>query len=158
MSGGSTIGQRAATSRKAGPVDAHVGACLRRIRDRQGITRAQLGQAVGKGFKQISKYESGENRIPASVLLLAAHRLGVTVTDFFEGLDLIEEAPTDPEHLLLLELSREFPSLAQDKEVVELVTNYWRIDGAVRPTFLGTVTVCAASAEFGTGQSDRDAD
>ena len=67
-------------------IDAHLGGMLRRRRRRLGLTQQALAQAVGIRFQQIHKYETGQNRIPASRLWALARALGVNPEYFFEGL------------------------------------------------------------------------
>lgn len=71
----------------ADPIDAHVGKALRTLRHTAGVTQQSLAEAMGITFQQVQKYESGKNRISASRLKMAADALGVSVGDFFRGLD-----------------------------------------------------------------------
>ena len=68
------------------PVDVHVGARLRALRNSQRLSQEKLANTVGVTFQQIQKYESGVNRISASMLYGIARRLAVPVAAFFEGL------------------------------------------------------------------------
>jgi transcriptional regulator with XRE-family HTH domain len=65
------------------PIDAHLGATLRLIRKRHGMTQTELGRAAGLSFQQVQKYESGSNRIAASTLYIFAKALDTPVGDFF---------------------------------------------------------------------------
>ncbi len=51
------------------------------------MTQQQLGDRVGIKFQQIQKYETGANRISASLIRHIAAAMEVPVTLFFEGLD-----------------------------------------------------------------------
>jgi len=68
-------------------IDVFVGRRLRGRRRLLGLTQTQVANAAGVRFQQIQKYESGLNRIPAGRLWALSNALGVTVTYFFEGLD-----------------------------------------------------------------------
>jgi transcriptional regulator with XRE-family HTH domain len=73
--------------KKARALDAHVADRLRMRRLTVGLSQEDLGKASGVAMQQIQKYESGQNRIPATRLFEFAVLLGVTVDWFFEGLD-----------------------------------------------------------------------
>jgi transcriptional regulator with XRE-family HTH domain len=68
------------------PVDLHVGQQLRIRRIHSNLSQTELGHEMGLSYQQIQKYESGKNRISASMLYEFAGRLNVPVSRFFEGL------------------------------------------------------------------------
>lgn len=68
------------------PVDRHVGERVRAWRKRRGLTQSGLARSVGVTFQQIQKYESGQNRISASMLVALARSLQVPVLALFDGL------------------------------------------------------------------------
>lgn len=71
------------TKSKPTSTDAYIG---KRVRDRRaflGVSQVKLGQAVGKTFQQIQKYERGTNRIAGGALGEIAHFLGVTPNWFY---------------------------------------------------------------------------
>lgn len=78
------------TRRQPTDVDKLVGANVKRLRRAQKMTQAQLGDDIGLSFKQVRKYESGENRISASVLFLISRALNHTVESFYAGLPLVK--------------------------------------------------------------------
>jgi transcriptional regulator with XRE-family HTH domain len=67
------------------PVDRHVGQQLRIRRIHSNLSQTELGAKIGLSYQQIQKYESGKNRISASMLYEFAGRLNVPVAQFFEG-------------------------------------------------------------------------
>lgn len=69
------------------PVDLHVGRQVRTRRLQLGYSQSDLAQALGVTFQQIQRYESGANRISASMLWRIARFLRADAADFFEGLD-----------------------------------------------------------------------
>jgi transcriptional regulator with XRE-family HTH domain len=70
------------------PTDIHVGARLRDLRVARGLSQTDLGNKLDVSFQQVQKCEKGINRIGASRLLQCATALGVSVSYFFDGLDM----------------------------------------------------------------------
>ncbi|AYG70328.1 helix-turn-helix transcriptional regulator [Rhizobium sp. CCGE531] len=68
------------------PVDRHVGQQIRILRIQANLSQNELGKGVGVSFQQMQKYESGKNRVSASMLYEIGSCLHVPVTRFFEGL------------------------------------------------------------------------
>jgi len=73
-------------SRRANPIDVHVGGRVRLRRMLLGMSQEKLGEHLGLTFQQIQKYEKGINRIGASRLFDLARVLGVPVQFFYEEL------------------------------------------------------------------------
>ncbi len=73
-------------SRRANPIDVHVGARVRLRRMLLGMSQEKLGEHLGLTFQQIQKYEKGINRIGASRLFDLSQVLGVPVQFFYEEL------------------------------------------------------------------------
>lgn len=73
-------------SRRANPIDVHVGSRVRLRRMLLGMSQEKLGEHLGLTFQQIQKYEKGINRIGASRLFDLAKVLGVPVQYFYEEL------------------------------------------------------------------------
>ena len=61
------------------PIDIAVGRRIRERRLQLGMGQDELGAALGRCFQQIQKYETGANRISASMLVRAARTLNTTV-------------------------------------------------------------------------------
>ena len=74
------------------PVESHLGAKIRRLRESVGWTSAELGAAVGVTGQQIEGYEAASDPIDAYLLFLVAQKLDVPVEALFEGLE--EPKPT----------------------------------------------------------------
>lgn len=74
----------------SGKVDVHVGMRIRQRRRLLGMTQKELAERSGVRFQQIQKYESGQNRVPASRLWEIARSQSVPVEYYFEGLDASE--------------------------------------------------------------------
>lgn len=72
------------SSRKANPIDVHVGTRVRLRRMLLGMSQEKLGERLGLTFQQVQKYEKGVNRIGASRLYELAKVLAVKVEFFYE--------------------------------------------------------------------------
>ncbi len=75
--------------KKADRLDNHLGARLKQLRTRKGMSMAQIGELIEVTPQQISRYESGQHRITATGLYRLARGLDVPVSWFFE--DFVEE-------------------------------------------------------------------
>ena len=67
-------------------VDRHVGIRIRKRRQERGVSLKALGRSIGRSLQQVHAYESGANRVCASLLWEFAAALDVPVEYFFEGL------------------------------------------------------------------------
>src|SRR5262245_37971245 len=127
-------------SRRANPIDIHVGGRVRFRRMLLGMSQEKLGEKLGLTFQQVQKYEKGINRIGASRLFDLAQVLGVSVQFFYEEAPLAEARSVAPErvdgrpdeHSIVeflrsrdgLELNRAFvriPDLKARRAIVDLV-------------------------------------
>lgn len=79
-------------SRRANPMDMHVGSRVRLRRMLLGMSQEKLGEHLGLTFQQVQKYEKGVNRIGASRLFELARVLGVPIQFFYD------EAPAASHH------------------------------------------------------------
>lgn len=68
---------------KAGQVDVLIGKRLAYYRKLRRYSQSRLGEEVGITFQQIQKYENGNNRISASMLLLLSRVLNVPITELY---------------------------------------------------------------------------
>ncbi len=73
-------------SRRANPIDKHVGERVRMRRMLLGMSQERLGEQLGLTFQQVQKYEKGVNRIGASRLFDLAQVLGVPIQFFYESM------------------------------------------------------------------------
>jgi transcriptional regulator with XRE-family HTH domain len=71
-------------SRRANPIDMHVGTRVRLRRMLLGMSQEKLGERLGLTFQQVQKYEKGVNRIGASRLYELGRVLGVSVSYFYD--------------------------------------------------------------------------
>jgi transcriptional regulator with XRE-family HTH domain len=117
------------------PDDVEIGARLRSLRVRRGLTLTQLGEAIDVTYQQIQKYETGANRISGSRMLQIAKTLDVSVSILF-GED--GEGATSP-------------SVPLDAEASKVARDYARItDPVVRRQIAQFVTALADSGRYGT--------
>lgn len=109
-------------------VDIYVGKRLRRRRRLLGLTQQELAGQVGVRFQQIQKYECGANRITASRLFSLGTALNVNINYFFEGLaaDGTQAPANDTPD------SRLVADILSQKETLELVRAYYRLDEPLR--------------------------
>ncbi len=73
-------------SRRANPIDRHVGERVRMRRMLLGMSQERLGEQLGLTFQQVQKYEKGVNRIGASRLFDLAQVLAVPIQFFYENM------------------------------------------------------------------------
>lgn len=64
-------------------IDSYVGKKLKEKRKKFGLTQTELSKQVGISFQQIQKYETGQNRISASMLFKMSNILKVKLDYFF---------------------------------------------------------------------------
>ena len=79
-------GDERSHTRRANPVDKHVGERVRMRRMLLGMSQERLGEHLGLTFQQVQKYEKGVNRIGASRLFDLAQVLGVPIQFFYENM------------------------------------------------------------------------
>ena len=84
-------------SRRANPIDVHVGGRVRFRRMLLGMSQEKLGEKLGLTFQQVQKYEKGINRIGASRLFDLAQVLGVPVQFFYEEAPASDPPPVVPD-------------------------------------------------------------
>jgi transcriptional regulator with XRE-family HTH domain len=79
--------ESAVSKRKPKQIDICVGYNIHCIRSTNGLSQAELAEALNVSVTQIQKYEKGLNRISASRLYILAQVLGCDLKDLFEGCD-----------------------------------------------------------------------
>jgi transcriptional regulator with XRE-family HTH domain len=86
--------------RRSGPLDAMVGARIRKLRVNRGISQAILAERIGVTFQQVQKYEQGANRVGTSRLAQIACVLNVSVGEFFASSRVGPPMLASPAHVL----------------------------------------------------------
>jgi transcriptional regulator with XRE-family HTH domain len=103
------------------PVDIYVGSKIKLRRKMVGLSQSALAEHVGKTFQQFQKYETGKNRISASVLYEVAQALRTPIDYFF---DVDANEADDTEHM---GRARSINDFLRTAEGVELASLYPRI-------------------------------
>lgn len=92
-----------------------VGNNIKRCREISGLSQAELGNRVGVGQQQISRYECGLSVPPLDMLYLLSRVLGVFVEDFLHNghKHLRYAYPVDDTELLKKDLNSDNPLIAK---------------------------------------------
>lgn len=77
------------------PIDKHVGARLRALREARGFSPESLVRPAGLSIDRLERLESGRERISVDDMRRLCEVLGATPADFFRGLN-EERANTAP--------------------------------------------------------------
>ncbi|ANL51098.1 transcriptional regulator protein (plasmid) [Rhizobium phaseoli] len=102
----------------AHPVDLHVGQQIRIRRMQSDVSLGDLGAGIGVSLQQIQKYESGKNRVSASMLYELANCLKIPVSKFFEGLP-DPETSQDAIHATKIDDRIAYISTAEGRRLIE---------------------------------------
>jgi transcriptional regulator with XRE-family HTH domain len=87
----------AASSRRKGSIDVHVGERIRQRRAVLDLSLDVVASRIGVSPQQLQKYEAADNRITAGRLFTCAIALDVPISFFFDGLtDGRDDSTTDP--------------------------------------------------------------
>src|ERR687892_1319392 len=111
-----------ATRARPQDVDRYVGARIRERRIMLGLTQQRMAELVGVTYQQEHKYEKGINRIAAGRLYEMARVLGVEVSHFYEGLQSDRSFAPTTQQRLLLELTRNFVNITNQRHREALAT------------------------------------
>lgn len=71
---------------EAETINRHIGDRLRVLREKRGLSQADLGAVLDVSFQQMGNYEKGKHRLSAGALFLLARFLRTSPATFFEGL------------------------------------------------------------------------
>ncbi len=118
-------------------VNLYVGKRLRRRRRQLGMTQEDLSKLVGVNYRQIHKYEVGQNQLSAGRLYALSKALDVNLSYFFTGILSDGSVPANDDDDILL-----------TNETLELVRTYYRMSERARRLFLQTMQ------EFGRTEVD----
>jgi transcriptional regulator with XRE-family HTH domain len=75
-------------SKKIDAVNITVGARIKHLRLRKGLTQAALGEQIGVSFQQIQNFEKGRNRVSVRHLARFAQLFGVPVAALYSEVQL----------------------------------------------------------------------
>ncbi|WP_041679351.1 helix-turn-helix domain-containing protein [Rhizobium etli] len=99
------------------PVDRHVGQQIRIRRMQSNVSLGDLGAGIGVSLQQVQKYESGKNRVSASMLYELANCLKIPVSRFFEGLP--DPETTEDQQFAEIDEKIAYISTAQGRRLIE---------------------------------------
>lgn len=103
-------------------IDTLIGIKVNELRILKGLSRSQLASKIDVSHQQLQKYEKGTNRISVGRLASIAIALKKPVTFFFEGLNNVDELPTEHQRMCI-EVSRNFLRIKdpQHQEAVNIL-------------------------------------
>jgi transcriptional regulator with XRE-family HTH domain len=101
--------------RSTAAIDEYVAGRIRERRTILGLSLKQVAEMIGVTYQQAHKYERGINRVPAGTLYEIARALNSPITYFYEGLG--QETPplVAPSKSMLLEMTRNFAEIQNEK-------------------------------------------
>lgn len=109
------------------PIDVSVGARIRLARKMRGRSQQGLAEAIGVTFQQVQKYESGANRVSASMLARIAADLGVPVAEFFGSAEASSQ------------LGNDLAAMLGEPGAVKLLRGYCRLPRDIRAAFVSLI-------------------
>lgn len=89
-------------------IDQAVGHQIRGLREKRGLSQADLGALIGVTYQQVQKYERGETSVTAARLVLLRSALKVPVADLFPGNGDMPELPLS---IPAIELGKRFDQI-----------------------------------------------
>ncbi|MBT3837320.1 MAG: helix-turn-helix transcriptional regulator [Thiotrichales bacterium] len=92
------------------PIDKHIGNKIRECRVRAKMSLQQTSEILSVSPGQLSRYESGENRINAGSLFYLARGFELPVSWFYEGFDISNERKRHLENVVHNSLRKEYSS------------------------------------------------
>ncbi len=136
------------------PIDARVGARVRKRRVELGMTQQALGGAVNLSYQQIQKYERGTNRITAGLLWVLSEVLEVDVAYFYAAVDgALVKASAD-----ILAPRQSVRGTPSDRETLELIKGYRAVrDPKIRRSIRNTISTFAKLERNGAQRNRQPA-
>lgn len=133
------------------PADVHVGRQITAIRIHSDFSQQRLAEKIGITYQQLQKYESGRNRVSASMLYEIGTALGVPAGRFFEGLPGNMTAAGETPQILTDERIV-FIASAQGRRLTE---GLMRLSPDVRSRLSSLITTLAKDMPQADGASSR---
>ena len=133
------------------PADVHVGRQITAIRIHSDFSQQRLAEKIGITYQQLQKYESGRNRVSASMLYEIGTALGISAGRFFEGLpgNVAAVGETPP---ILVDERIIFMASAQGRRLTE---GLMRLSPDVRSRLSSLITALAKDMPQTDGASSR---
>lgn len=97
------------------PENLKIGRNLKLLREKAGLSRREIGHYLDVSIQQISKYESGTNRLPVDKLFYLHHLFQSPYEHFFAGLGDPVVTPATPAWEAYLEISKLESESLQEK-------------------------------------------
>ena len=116
-------------------IDRLVGANIRDLRVRRGMSQEALAASLGISFQQMRKYESGHNRVTSSRLWDLSRALQAKISEFFKDVDGSALALADTE-----------VDGRTARAELELIRAYLAMSPGTRTQFVDLVVALAAEA------------
>lgn len=110
--------------------DKNIGQLIKFRRKEAGVTQQDLAEALGITYQQVQKYESGQNRIRASMLVRIAEILTVDLMYFYQDYERntsLAAAIQDPTSLKLIELASLFDTEEEKESFLTIVSEVAKI-------------------------------
>jgi transcriptional regulator with XRE-family HTH domain len=137
-------------SRRANPIDLHVGSRVRLRRMLLGMSQEKLAERLGVTFQQVQKYEKGINRIGASRLFDLAQVLGVPVQFFYDDAPFGPTAAAGEPSFEERPAEGDLVDFLHSREGIELTKAFVRIsDQKVRRSIVDLVRALAGDESAG---------
>lgn len=133
------------------PADVHVGRQITAIRIHCDLSQQRLAEKIGITYQQLQKYESGRNRVSASMLYEIGTVIGVPAGRFFEGLPGNVTAAGETPQILADERII-FIASAQGRRLTE---GLMRLSPDVRSRLSSLITALAKDMSQADGASSR---
>jgi CheY-like chemotaxis protein len=95
-------------------LDVYLGKRVKAFRTKMHWPLKTLAMKLGISIQQLQRYETGLNKISASLLYIIAHELNTDVSFFYEGYEGIPRSvpmPTTPSNILLIEENKDDEAL-----------------------------------------------
>lgn len=111
------------------PIDKFVGTRIRLRRTLLGYSQEKLADSLGITFQQVQKYENATNRVSASKLHDISEVLGVSVSYFYEGLNIDEKDASVSLEMVAetKKLGLDVSKVMESKETLKLIRYYYSI-------------------------------
>jgi len=98
-------------------IEQGIAARIRECRAVRGLSQRQIAEIIGVSYRQMHKYERGLNRIPAGSLYEIARLLDMPIDYFYHGLAMKARRSNTPDRLTLLETTRHFSAIKNEKHL-----------------------------------------
>ena len=124
-------------------VDRLVGANIRDLRVRRGLSQEALAADLGVSFQQMRKYETGQNRVTSSRLWDLSRVLQATIGEFFENVGSSAAADAEDDGRTALALAACDIDGRTARAELDLIRAYLTMSPGARTQFVKMVVMLA---------------